>query len=289
VPRTLAPRAARRPSDPADVLVTRIAPTPSGYLHAGNAVNLVLTSWLARARTGRLLLRIDDFDTVRARPEYLADVFDTLAWLGITADAGPAGPADFHLRWSMATRLEQFRAARDRLRAAHPGRVFVCRCSRRDLDPTGRCVAGCREHDLRLEPGRAVLRLAVPPGLTVGGGTAQLAVPAGDHVLWRRDDLPAYQLGSVVADEDLGVTAIVRGMDLVASSALQLHIAALLPAPGFARAELLHHDLITSPKGEKLSKSAGAQAHPLPRTPDLLARIRTWAEQLGAPIGIGPA
>ncbi len=192
------------------VLVTRIAPTPSGYLHVGNALNMVLTHWLARARGGRLLLRIDDFDTGRARATYLEDVFRTLDWLRIDIDAGPSGPADFHSSWSMSTRIDQFRRARDQLMAGDHDSVFVCRCSRHALDPTGRCVAGCRERDLALEPGRTALRMSVPAGSARG-----LPLPAGDHVLWRRDDLPAYQLGSVVADEDLAVTAIVRGVDLL--------------------------------------------------------------------------
>jgi glutamyl/glutaminyl-tRNA synthetase len=263
------------------VLVTRIAPTPSGYLHVGNAVNFVLTHWVARAHGGRLLLRIDDFDTGRARPAYLEDVFRTLDWLAIDIDDGPSGPGDLHSSWAMSTRTDQFRRARDRLRGGGHGTVFVCRCSRPDLDPSGRCVAGCREQDLALEPGSSVLRLSVPVGSARG-----LVLPPGDHVLWRRDDLPAYQLGSVVADEDLRVTTIVRGVDLLESSALQLHLAGLLPAPGFRAVDLRHHALLTAADGHKLSKSAGAQAQPLEHTGTLREQVRAWAQARGAPIGI---
>jgi glutamyl-tRNA synthetase len=291
------------------VLVTRIAPTPSGYLHVGNAVNFVLTSWLARGHGGRLLLRIDDFDTGRARTDYLEDVFRTVDWLGITIDDGPAGPDDFHSAWSMSTRIDRFRSARDQLMACADS-VFVCRCSRRELDPVGRCAAGCRGLDLPLEPGRTALRMSVPdgPAHEPSGDPFGLAspeglqperiiprefarglpLPPGDHVLWRRDDLPAYQLGSVVADEDLGVTAIVRGVDLVASSALQLHLAGMLDAPLFRQVDLRHHALVTAPDGQKLSKSAGAQAHPLDHTDHLRAQIHQWARALGAPLGISP-
>ena len=276
------------------MLVTRIAPTPSGYLHPGNAVNALLTAWLARSeRDGRLLLRIDDFDAGRVRPEYLADVFDTLEWLGIVADAGPRDQDDFHAHWSMAGRREEFRAARDRLLAEHPDQVFVCRCSRRTLGADGRCVAGCRQRGEPLIPEQTAVRLAVADDtyVTLGGPDGQhlrVAVPPGDHVLWRRDDLPAYQLGSVVADEALGVTAIVRGADLLASSALQLHLAALLPAPRFAAADLRHHAVLTGPDGSKLSKSAGAQAHPMPRTDEQRGRILRWAAELGTPIRVAP-
>jgi glutamyl-tRNA synthetase len=263
------------------VLVTRIAPTPSGFLHVGNALNMVLTHWLARAHGGRLLLRIDDFDTGRARLAYLEDVFRTLDWLGIGIDEGPSGPADFHSSWSMSTRIDQFRRARDRLMVPEHDTVFVCRCSRHDLDPSGRCVSGCRAQGLALEPGRTALRISVPAGSARG-----LALPPGDHVLWRRDDLPAYQLGSVVADEDLAVTAIVRGVDLLGSSALQLHLAGMLPAPRFSGVDLRHHALLTAADGHKLSKSAGAQAQPLEHTDDLREQVLARAAALGAGIGI---
>ena len=257
------------------MLVTRFAPTPSGYLHVGNVVNLVLTDWHARSHGGRLLLRIDDFDVARARPDYLADVFRTLDWLDVQVDAGPAGPAEFLASWSMSARIDQFRAARDSLLGSTDGSVFVCRCSRRELGPTGQCTRGCRGRNMPLEPGRSVLRLSVDP-------------PPGDHVIWRRDDLPAYHLGSVVVDEELAVTSIIRGADLRQSSALQRRLATLLPAPGFVDADIRHHDLLAGASGAKLSKSAGAQAHPLEHSVRLRDQVRAWAEALGAPIGIGP-
>lgn len=265
------------------MLVTRIAPTPSGYLHPGNLVNAVLTWWLARAAEGRLLLRIDDFDVARVREAYLDDVFRTVDWLGIEVDDGPSGPAEFHATWSMAHRTADFRAACRRLRSSPDADVFVCRCSRRALGAGGRCVSGCAELDADLVPGESVLRLRVADSHHPGGP------PPGDHVLWRRDDLPAYHLGSLVADEALGVTAVVRGADLRAASALQRHLAARLPAPGFAAAELLHHELLLGSDGDKLSKSAGSQAHPLEHTGRLRDQVLAAARSLGAPIGIQPA
>jgi glutamyl/glutaminyl-tRNA synthetase len=268
-------------------LATRIAPTPSGYLHAGNAVNILITQWWARAHGAHLILRIDDFDAARMRPEYLRDVFDTLVWLGIDVDEGPSGPADFAARWSMAHRFQTFSAVRDHLLAEHPDRVFVCRCSRARLE-VGRCVAGCRTAAIPRTAGSTVVRLAVAPGATVVTAGSRLAVPAGDHVLWRRDDLPAYHLGSVVADEQLRITTIIRGVDLLDASALQLHLAALIPAPGFAAVELHHHGLLAAPDGQKLSKSSGARAHPLHHDAGLGASIRDWAAEIAAPLGITP-
>jgi glutamyl-tRNA synthetase len=255
----------------------------------GNAVNALLTHWWARAHAARLILRIDDFDTTRARAAYLEDIFDTLAWLGIRVDAGPSDPHSFRSDWSMSARHHAFRRARDQLLADRPDAVYVCRCSRRQLDPSGRCAAGCRGAGVPLRPGESVVRLSVPPGARARVGAALVDVPEGDHVIWRRDDLPAYQLGSVVADEHLEVTAIVRGVDLMGSSALQVHLAGLLPAPGFLAAELLHHPLLTAPDGSKLSKSAGAGARPLDRTPALLAEVHDRAVALGEPLGVLPA
>lgn len=263
------------------LLVTRFAPTPSGYLHTGNLVNLVLTHWLSRASGGRLLLRIDDFDIARIREAYLADVFRAIDWLDVEIDDGPSGPRDFHARWSMSHRMDRFAGARDRLMAGQHQEVFVCACSRVQLGPDRTCVAGCRQQDVPLAPGRSALRISVPQG---AGHT--LALSPGDHVLWRRDGLPAYQLGSVVADEDLGVTAIVRGVDLLGSSALQLHLAHLLPAPGFANVDLRHHELVTAPDGRKLSKSAGAGATPLVHTAALRREVFQRAARAAAAIGI---
>lgn len=262
------------------MLVTRFAPTPSGYLHVGNLVNLTLTHWLVHSHRGRLLLRIDDFDRDRVRTAYLADVFRTLEWLDIPIDSGPSGVADFQAGWSMSSHWQRFRAARDRLMTSAGSGVFVCRCSRAQLSGLGYCVAGCAEHRWELAPDQSVLRLS---GAMVPAGSA---LPPGDPVLWRRDDYPAYHLGSVVQDDALGITSIVRGLDLLPSSLLQRHLATLLPAPTFAAADLRHHELVTDASGHKLSKSAGARAHPLEHTNLLRRQLHDWARRLGQPLGI---
>ena len=122
---------------PPSRLVTRIAPTPSGFLHVGNAVNMLLAAWWAAAGGGALVLRIDDFDTGRVRREYLSDVFDTLDWLGIAVDAGPRDPQDFEDRWSMTHRRHQFRTAIERLLAERPDSAFVCRVLAPSAEPRG--------------------------------------------------------------------------------------------------------------------------------------------------------
>ena len=270
------------------MVTTRLAPTPSGYLHPGNAVNLLLSTSSSAARRP-LLLRIDDMDATRMRPEYLADIFDVLAWLGIEPDGGPSGPQEFVRDWSMEHRRARFRAVAAALLA--DGAAYACRCSRRDLGalpPVGGCPAGCRWADLPWEPGATALRLAVDLEAVeqVDGRPWPVAPGLGDVVLWRRDDLPAYQLASVLMDEELGVDAVMRGEDLRGSTAVQRYLAPLAGAPGFLAADVRHHAMLTGPDGAKLSKSAGAQAASMVGDDWLREQIRRAAVRLAPAVGI---
>jgi glutamyl-tRNA synthetase len=274
------------------VVTTRLAPTPSGYLHAGNAVNFLLTTWWAKQTGGRRLLRIDDMDAARMRPEYLADIFAVLDWLGIEPDGGPVGPEEFLRDWSTEHRREEFRAVAAVLLA--DGAAYACACSRRDLGalpPVGGCPAGCRWADLPWEPERTALRLVVDVDavVQVDGRPWPVAPGLGDVVLWRRDDLPAYQLASVLLDEELGVDAVLRGEDLRGSTAVQRYLAPMVGADGFLRADIRHHPMLTGPDGAKLSKSAGAQAASMVGDDALREQIRQAAVRLGPAVGIEPA
>jgi glutamyl-tRNA synthetase len=113
------------------------------------------------------------------------------------------------------------------------------------------------------------LRVAVPHGTVVHAGDAavRLDVDMGDFVVWRRDDLPAYQLVSVLEDRDLGVTHIVRGRDLLTSTAAQVYLSAWLDAEMVAQATYVHHELITDDTGAKLSKSTLAHSAPRETSP----------------------
>lgn len=268
---------------------TRLAPTPSGFLHAGNAWSFLITWLCARARGGSVHLRIDDLDTARLRPEYLEDIFASLEWLGLDWDTGPRDAADFRARHSQITRLGAYRAALERLATVESGAVFPCACSRekakRDSAAAGApgLYAGtCREAHIPWAraafPGQAALagetrggdlhvRARVPVGSQVSfhmaDGGSMSAYPGremGDFVVWQKNGLPAYQLASVVDDEALGVDLVVRGMDLRPSSGAQLWLAEGLGAKGFRDAVFLHHPLLLGPDGGKLSKSAGAES-----------------------------
>lgn len=242
------------------VIRSRLAPSPSGLLHLGNAVNFLLTWLMVRKAGGTLRLRIDDADCLRTKPEYLEDIFLQLDWLGITWDEGPTGVDDFHRRFSQQLRLERYReflAELDRL-----GHLYPCGCSRRmirSLAPEGVYPGFCRKRSTA--PGaREAIRVRVPEGsvFRVDGQEVPLCEAMGDFVLWRKEDLPAYQLVSLVDDLDDRINLIVRGQDLLASTAAQLFLAGLHGDNFFAGGVFRHHPLVLGEDGRKLSKSDGA-------------------------------
>ena len=238
--------------------LTRIAPTPSGFVHEGNRVNFRHTADLAADIGAAIALRIDDADAARYRREYAEDVFATLRSMGIEWTVGPRDVDDFEAHWSQRARTEYYRsqleAALDRGMPA-----YACACSRtQQRGPAiAGCIGHCRGRRLPLASGSTALRVVVEPGtdVEVSGQRVDLCAEMGDFVVWRRDDLPAYQVVSVVEDRDLCVTHIVRGLDLLPSSAAQVHLAAWFDAANVSGATFVHHDLVTDAAGAKLSKS----------------------------------
>lgn len=242
----------------------RIAPTPSGYLHLGNAFSFLLTRRLADRYGSGLFLRIDDLDSDRKRPEYVKDVFDSLDWLGISWDKGPRDPDDFEVNWSQHLRLQEYMKAFDKLKA--DGRLFACRCSRKQLAAYGSAYPEtCTRAEVQFDAPDTAVRIRVPAGTTVSfedfvteRHTVDLSGAMGSFVVVRRDGIPAYQLASVVDDRLFGVTSIVRGTDLLHSTAAQLFLADAVGFDSFRHSRFVHHRLLTDEKGEKLSKSEGA-------------------------------
>ncbi|GAB4497796.1 MAG: tRNA glutamyl-Q(34) synthetase GluQRS [Saprospiraceae bacterium] len=233
----------------------RFAPTPSGYLHIGNALNFTLNWLVARLDGGKIMLRIDDLDAERKRPEYVADVFESLEWLGLDWDFPQSDTfsksvtdkmKDFENKWSQHRRLPLYSKALEKLRDT--GLLFACRKSRRDLAPFGGDYpTEFRNQNLRLDDSEVAWRIKTPPDF-----------PLPDFVVRRRDGLPAYQLASLVDDLHFGITHIVRGADLEASTQAQIYLAECLGETNFLKIKFLHHPLITDEQGEKLSKSAGS-------------------------------
>lgn len=253
---------------------TRLAPTPSGFLHLGNAVNALLINWWAADVDASISLRIDDVDAPRSRPEYLEDVFDLYRWLGIEWQEDSEAPDD---RASLRSRRVE-RARTVLAEARENGlQAYACACSRRELIgiPTGGCPAGCRSRELPIESGSRALRVVVPVGTVVeiDGASVRLDEAMGDFVVWRRDDLPSYQWLSVVEDSDARMTHILRGEDLLDSSAAQLFLAGHLPDSPFANASIRHHPLVHDARGQKLSKSQIGGRPSLARSPDVRAHV----------------
>jgi glutamyl-tRNA synthetase len=241
---------------------SRLAPTPSGFLHLGNGVNFLRTWLLVRKAGGALKLRIDDLDGDRCKPEYIEDIFRQLDWLGLDWDEGPSGPDDFTRRYSQRLRMERYRGVLEGLRQR--ARLFACTCSRKEIQrrsPSGLYPGTCRHLSHRSGAPHA-LRILVEPEavLEVASQTLDLSRELGDFVVWRRDERPAYQLASLVDDLDDRINLIVRGEDLRVSTAAQLYLAAKLGRDEFARARFIHHPLLFGPDGRKLSKSDDALA-----------------------------
>ncbi|MBL7985982.1 MAG: hypothetical protein JNM91_13330 [Flavobacteriales bacterium] len=239
---------------------TRIAPTPSGFLHVGNALNFLLTDELARSLHGTVLLRIDDLDAARTRPEYIDDIFDSLHGLGIRWHEGPHDREDLEQHWRQSSRAANAFSLIDRLRTK--GDLYACNCSRAQLSG---CTCGTRS--LPFDGPETTWRLRLPtdltitvPGLFGGSNLVPLAQEMPDPVIRQRDGQPAYQIASLADDVFFGMTLIVRGTDLLPSTACQCHIASLLQLDPFLQVRFVHHPLLTDAAGRKLSKSAGDTA-----------------------------
>lgn len=244
----------------------RIAPTPSGFLHAGNAFNFILTWLLAHEAGASLRLRIDDADAPRVRPQYLEDIFETLAWLGLDWDEGPRSAKDHAQHFSQSLRSARYSETIEALIAT--GYVFACNCSRKDIlavSSDGRYPGTCRAKELPLDTPNSSLRLYTPRESAVSFTDALLGPvkhypfdETRDPVIRRRDGLPAYHLTSLTDDLDYGTTHVVRGQDLLSSTIAQLFISHTLGGIAFDTTMFYHHPLLRDASGAKLSKSAGS-------------------------------
>jgi glutamyl-tRNA synthetase len=279
---------------------TRLAPTPSGFLHAGNALNFLLTHQIARRTGASLRLRIDDLDAERERQVYVQDIFDSLAWLGIHPDVGPRDAVDLRLHGSQQLRIPRYRSLADALRA--DDQVYACRCSRQQrsvLQATGQATCPCRTAGFDLDDERLAWRVRIPEDeeVTVHDlfGPSRSERPFAwlpDPVVLQRSPdgrprRPAYQLASLADDVDQGITFIVRGQDLFPSTLVQLYLARVLGLAAFAGVRFAHHPLLLDATGAKLSKSEGATslramrlAGHGPQT--LIARAEAMLRQLAA-------
>jgi glutamyl-tRNA synthetase/glutamyl-Q tRNA(Asp) synthetase len=252
-------------------LITRFAPAPTGDLHLGHIVNAIYVWGVARASDpeGRVLLRIEDHDRHRSRPAYEAAILDDLHWLGFVADGEPGESLPL-VRQS--ERGAVYEAALDRLRER--GVVYACGCSRSeiaaDVTPVGdglqtlrsepRYPGTCASKRLPESPGLGV-RVRLEPSVERfddwlhGPQEQQPSEQCGDLLVRDREGNWTYQFAAVVDDWMQGVTLVIRGDDLLASTGRQIQLARLLGRdrpPSF-----LHHPLVMKSPTQKLSKSDG--------------------------------
>jgi len=253
----------------------RLAPSPTGYLHLGHARTFWVAWQHARAAGGKLVFRNEDLDYQRCKPEFVSAMYEDLRWLGLEWDEGPDIGGPF-APYAQSERREVYLAAWRRLRSS--GLIYPCTCSRKDLERAlsapheplqgadetsnvpaaddelpypGTCrrrIATARDYD---SPAGVSWRFRVPDGETISfldGHYGRQQFVAGrdfaDFLLWRRDDIPAYQLAVVADDAAMQITEVVRGADLLRSTARQLLLVRALgyPAPAYFHCPLLRDE-----------------------------------------------
>jgi glutamyl-Q tRNA(Asp) synthetase len=243
------------------MFMSRFAPSPTGRLHLGHAYSALLGRDLAYENGGRFLLRIEDLDRTRSRPEFVEAIFEDLHWLG--------------LEWSdplfvQSQRGAAYEAALEHLRARDL--VYPCFCTRSDIAaaleaPHGsatRYPGTCRSlvddperratmpHSWRLDAARAVRLVGLPSWEDVGGRRFKSTLEElGDVILARKDAPAAYHLACVVDDNESGVTLVSRGVDLRSSAPIQRLLQELL---GFKEPTYFHHPLVAHSDGRRLAK-----------------------------------
>ncbi|MDB9786795.1 glutamate--tRNA ligase family protein [Bacteriovoracaceae bacterium] len=235
---------------------TRIAPTPSGIPHLGNAINFAIIHIISRIYDTKLSLRIDDADTKRFRNEYLESIFSLLNWLEIDTE-GPKSVTQFHQDgFSQTHRFQQYKIWVEEL--LDKKLAYCCNCSRKDiLNRTGGMTYDgfCQSKEIAFHSKETTVR-----------------IQDQHFILWTKEDSPSYQLVSTWEDCQNDVDLIIRGNDLKESSGFQCHLAKLLNQQNFCKVHFFHHSLILDSSGEKLSKSSGKNTQ---------SSIISWDQQLG--------
>lgn len=261
----------------------RLAPSPTGYLHLGHARTFWIAQARARANGGELILRNEDLDSTRYKMEFVGAMLEDLRWFGFEWSEGPDVGGPF-APYNQSERMDFYRAALEKLRAGNF--IYPCTCSRKDIQAATR-APHANDDDEPIYPGTcrpkgdkwhvtrdtnlAVLspvtrhssrpaswRFRVPDGETISfhdGNFGEQKFVAGkdfgDFVVWRGDGTPAYQLACVVDDAAMRISEVVRGADLLVSTARQI---LLYRALGFPVPAFYHCALMMDEKGERLAK-----------------------------------
>lgn len=251
----------------------RIAPTPSGFLHRGHAKTFFTAYKRACERQGEIYLRVEDLDPLRSKVEFIEGALEDLRWLGLSWNSGD-GPGTKSGVFYQSRRTVLYRDALEALVDA--GLVYRCYCSRKEIQRSafaphqgdeGPIYPGtCRGNLGRSRSGEKessyCWRFRVPDKKLVefidrrcGLTRYRAGVDFGDFVVWRQDDVPSYQLAVTVDDHLMGITEVVRGEDLLVSTARQI---LLYEALGWIVPDFYHCELVTDTAGERLSKRSKA-------------------------------
>jgi glutamyl/glutaminyl-tRNA synthetase len=243
----------------------RIAPSPTGYLHLGHARTFWTAQQRARANGGVLVLRNEDLDPARSKPEFVRAMIEDLKWFGFEWHEGPDVGGLF-APYSQSERFDRYRAALEELRDR--GCIYPCTCSRKDIQQAAQAPHAaddeviypgtCRGKVGPTENSNASWRFRVPDGEAIsfvdehlGPQTFVAGKDFGDFIVWRHDNVPSYQLAVVLDDAAMQITEVVRGADLLVSTARQLLLyrALNLTAPKF-----FHCELMLDEQGVRLAK-----------------------------------
>jgi len=244
----------------------RLAPSPTGYLHLGHARTFWIAQERAEAAQGRLILRNEDLDESRSRPEFVTAMLQDLQWFGLDWSEGPDVGGPF-APYSQSQRQEFYQRAFERLKSS--GAIYPCTCSRQDVLRAAAAThpgedepiypGTCRGNTSHCsEAARINWRFRVPDGERItfedrycGRQTFVAGRDFGDFVVWRHDQIAAYQLAVVVDDSAMHITEVVRGEDLLRSTARQL---LLYRALGLTTPAFYHCPLVTDIDGTRLAK-----------------------------------
>lgn len=244
----------------------RVAPSPTGYLHIGHARTFWIAYQRAREAGGVLIFRNEDLDTQRSKSDFADAMIEDLRWLGIEWQEGPdaGGP---YAPYVQSQRRDWYLQVWRELK--NGGWIYPCTCSRKDLSEAAQ--APHEQNDEPLYPGKCRgqksaatspagvnWRFRVPDGRVIrfedraqGPQAFEAGKDFGDFVIWRRDDVPAYQLAVVTDDAAMNITEVVRGNDLLRSTARQI---LLLEALGIKPPDYYHCELVTDDAGMRLAK-----------------------------------
>ena len=240
---------------PKTTYTTRLAPSPTGHLHLGHVLHIIYIEDIARLFKASISLRLEDHDRSRCRPEFEASIIKDLQWLGVEV------PTNL---WRQSGRDKVYQINLERL--MKQGLVYACACSRKDIQSETTQASGelrypgsCRDKNIPLDQPDTSLRLTIPDApwtfddVLKGQLTHNPFDQCGDVMIRDRLGQWTYQFAVVIDDLEQGINLIVRGLDLLSSTARQLAMRAIIdpvaPMPVFA-----HHPLLREPTGQKLSK-----------------------------------